>query len=118
MGYIYKNISGDTAQKLLTVSNLRNANIKAISMANIHSTNNVRLDLYLYNESTDQISANNYTPQTTTNTYYIIKHLVIPFGSSVVLEEQDLLIDYESPAYDVFVKLSGADSAVDIIINN
>ena len=120
MSYIYKNITGPTAEILFTKNDLRNAPIKAINMANIHASDRVKVDLYLYNtnDSTPPDANNDWTVVTTTNTYYIIKNLLVPYGSTVILEENDFLINYKVPQYDLYIKLSAADSAVDIIINN
>ena len=120
MAYIYKNITGNTAEILLTKIQLSNTPIKAINMANIHVSDNVKVDLYLYNtsDSTPPDANNDWTVVTTTNTYYIVKNLTFPVNSTVRLEKEDLLINYERIQYDLYIKLSAADSAVDIIINN
>ena len=119
MAYIYKNITGSTAEILLTKDQLRNNPIEAMNMSNIHVEDQVRIDLYLYNtsNSTPPDAYNNWNIVTTTNTYYLIKNLILSYGSTVMLEKEDLLIDYKSPAYDLYIKLHASDSAVDIIIN-
>ena len=119
MGYIYKNITGDTAEILLSKKQL-NAPIEKINICNIHSSDSVLVDLYLYNTSDSAVpdANNDWTVVTTTNTYYIIRYVKISKGSTLILEEDDLLINHESPKYDLYIKLDQSDSVVDIIINN
>ena len=120
MGYIYKNITGNTAEILLNKYKLSRPPLKKISICNIHSSNSVLVDLYLYNTNESDVpdANNDWTVITTTNTYYIIKYVKILKGSTLILEEDDLLIDSKSIEYDLYVKLDQSDSAVDIIINN
>ena len=129
MTYTYKNITGNTAQILMPMSTLQNAPIKRLNICNTHSSDSVKIDLYLYREELDldlgdathvvEIpSDNDYTVTTTTETYYILKSIDIPYATTLQLEENDLLINYISPKYNLYIKLDQSDSAVDIIINN
>ena len=119
MGYIYKNITGNTTAILLTRSELSNTPIKSINMSNIHASDSVSIDLYLYNtsDSNPPDAYNDWTVVTTDNRYYIFKSFSIPNGVAIILEGKDLLIDYNRSAYDLYIKLSASDSAVDIILN-
>jgi|2_EtaG_2_1085320.scaffolds.fasta_scaffold19498_2 hypothetical protein len=121
MSYIYKNITGDTVQVLLSKNELKNNNIKSMNICNIHASDRVAVDLYLYRTYGDAIGG--YEKDTETKTeesYYLINSLIIPNTVTLQLKDSDLLIDYETilPLYDLRIKLDAGDSAVDIIINN
>tara|TARA_R100001594_G_scaffold102334_1_gene137046 strand:+ start:3129 stop:3521 length:393 start_codon:yes stop_codon:yes gene_type:complete len=130
MIYTYKNITGNTAAILLESSELDRKPIKIMSLCNIHATDNVRIDLYLYSKDSINSSIlsgsyanvpdenNNWNQTETSNTYYIIKNLIVPFGSTVLMEAIDFVIDYNNSKYDLYIKLSESDSAVDVIIKN
>ena len=51
-----------------------------------------------------------------TDNYYIIKNVVIPFAATLVLDEE--LVNYNTNVYNLYIKLSAGDSAVDVIIKN
>ena len=121
MAYIYKNITGNTAQLLLSKNELKYNNIKNINICNIHDSDKVDVDLYLYRTYGDAIGGYEKDTETKTQeTYYLINSLTIPNTVTLQLKDSDLLIDYETilPLYALYIKLNAADSAVDIIINN
>ena len=123
MTYTYKNITGDTAEILLSYSDIKEHPISAMNLCNVHASDNVRIDLYLYRKynSSGPWQVDHYETQTTsarTSTYYMIKNLIIPYGSTVQLESSDFLIDYKGLNYDLYIKLNTADGAVDVIIKN
>ena len=137
MSTIYKNITGSTAQELYSINNLtdgptvgsqysptdlKNLRIKTINLANVHATDKVSVDLYLSRTyKTTGRTSSHYDSQNTadsTDTYYIFKGLVLPIGAALQLEGKDLYIDYENIIYDIYIKLSASDSAVDVIINS
>ena len=121
MSIIYKNITGSTAEVLYSISDLKESRIKTITLANIHTTDKVSVDLYLYGISSNPggSSSSQYVQSIdSTDTYYMYKAVVIPIGATLQLESKDLYIDYENVLYDIYIKLSAADSAVDVIINS
>lgn len=119
MAYTYKNITGNTAAILLNVNTLSNRPIKEMTVCNIHASENVNLDLYLSKTTiTDLPDSNNWTPMEKTNKYFIVKDLLVSHGTTVKFEKDDFLIDYKFTEYDLYIKLSESDSAVDVIINN
>ena len=94
-------VSTATAAELIDI-NTKLRPIKSISLANIHATDPVSVNMYLKNAAgTD---------------YYIIKNVVIPFATTLVLDEDE--VDYDTSVYNLYVKLSAGDSAVDVIIKN
>jgi hypothetical protein len=123
MIYTYKNITGSTAQELLDYSELKNKTIKCINLCNVHASDSVLVDLYLYKKP-----SSNYSPsyddhadvnnETITNlSYYILKNTKIPYGSTLQLEASDFLID-KNITQTLYIKLNASDSAVDVIIKN
>tara|TARA_R110002020_G_scaffold238021_1_gene450427 strand:- start:5653 stop:6015 length:363 start_codon:yes stop_codon:yes gene_type:complete len=120
MAYTYKNITGNSAQVLLSKNLLSNRPIEQIAICNSHSSDNVTIDLYLYKTNTSNVpdKNNDWTPVTTTNKYWIVRNFLISNGSTVKFEKDDFLINYKASEYDLYIKLSTADGAADIIINN
>ena len=121
MSYIYKNITGDTAEVLYSMIDLKESRIKTINLVNIHATDKVSVDLYLYRITSN--AGGSYSTEyvqsiDSTITYYMYKAVVIPIGATLQLESKDLYIDYENIIYDIYIKLSASDSAVDVIINS
>tara|TARA_R110002012_G_scaffold295194_2_gene491620 strand:+ start:1122 stop:1523 length:402 start_codon:yes stop_codon:yes gene_type:complete len=122
MSYIYKNITGLSAQKLLSANDYK-AYLTSINLANTHETDIAYVDLYItrtYDSTSEERlfvgDNNNWNAlETTTETYYIINSLAIPSRVSVLLEKDELKFDYT--LYDLYIKLDASDSAVDVIIN-
>jgi hypothetical protein len=91
-------ISGSTQVKVIDI-NTKTKPIKSMSLANIHASDSVSVAVFLANP---------------TDNYYILKNVVIPFGVTLILDEND--IDYDTSVYNLYVKLSAGDSAVDVIV--
>ena len=91
-------ISGSTQVKLISID-AKIRPLKSMSLANIHASDDVSVDVFLANP---------------TDNYYIIKNVVIPFATTLVLDRDD--IDYNTSVYNLYVKLSASDSALDVII--
>tara|TARA_R110000764_G_scaffold237640_1_gene333951 strand:- start:21 stop:389 length:369 start_codon:yes stop_codon:yes gene_type:complete len=122
MGYIYKNITGNTAIDL-EVRDIENNKYKlsTMTLCNTHATDSVSVNLYLNKiEGTDARSSvgdsGDWNPLETTNTsYYILNNIVMPNGSTLLLDSSYLKFDRSM--YKLYIKLSASDSAVDIILN-
>ena len=93
-------ISGSTQVKVIDI-NTKSRPIKSMSLANIHASDSVSVAVFLANP---------------TDNYYIIKNVVIPFATTLILDEDE--VDYDTSVYNLYVKLSAGDSAVDVIIKN
>tara|TARA_R110001583_G_scaffold162190_2_gene314353 strand:+ start:2003 stop:2344 length:342 start_codon:yes stop_codon:yes gene_type:complete len=112
MALQYSNITGSSAQVLVAKRKVRNAStgaidvtfssqdIKTISLCNIHATDDVIVALYIYDS--------------TLGTYYILKNVTIPNGSTLVLDSKDF--SYWNGDYELKIKLNAAGSAVDVMI--
>ena len=96
----YNKITGSTQVKLIDIdAKLRP--IKSMSLANIHASDDVSVGVFLANAS---------------DNWYILKNVVIPFGTTLVLNRDEL--DYTTSLFNLYVKLSASDSAVDVIIKS
>lgn len=96
----YHKITGSTQVKLIDIdAKLRP--IKSMSLANIHASDSVSVAVFLANPS---------------DNWYILKNVVIPFGTTLILEKDE--IDYNTSLFNLYVKLSAGDSAVDVIIRS
>ena len=81
-----------------------NVKIQSISLANVHASDSVSVNLYKEMRNTQ---------------VYIIKNLVIPKGVSLFLDHDNVKISSgktEKNGMGLYIKLSAADSAVDVII--
>tara|TARA_Y100001937_G_scaffold18647_1_gene25713 strand:+ start:4109 stop:4612 length:504 start_codon:yes stop_codon:yes gene_type:complete len=116
---IYKSISGNTATRL-DLMTTKEYNYNRISICNTHATDDVSVDLYLSyvtNERGEYKIAveNDYSDlEQFTEDYYILKNCLVPYGSTVILNEEDFYIN--NLKYRLYIKLSGASSSVDIMI--
>ena len=91
-------ISGSTQVKLIDIG-AKTKPIKSMSLANIHTTDAASVDVFLANP---------------TDNYYIIKNVVVPFATTLVLDADE--VDYDTSVYNLYVKLGAAGSTVDVII--
>jgi|VirMetMinimDraft_7_1064189.scaffolds.fasta_scaffold139369_1 hypothetical protein len=99
---LQNNISSANVLPAVLLSAGDNVNaIESISIANTHATDSVDVDLFIDSNSL--------------GTYYIIKSLTIPNGVSLVLDE-NLDFDNTSSGYSLYIKLSAADSTVDVLV--
>ena len=125
MSLIYKNITGNTAVTLIdsyTDGDI-SQKIDSINICNIHNTDSVDVDLYYsYTIYNPQIATDwNTTPTIEVDgngvesifNYYVIKNVTIP--KSVTLNLDNL--SFNNNLYLLVIKLSAADSAVDIVID-
>jgi hypothetical protein len=92
-------ITGSTQVKVIDIGAKLPKAIKSMSLANIHASDAVSVNVFLANP---------------TDNYYIIKNVVIPFAATLVLDRD--IIDYNTSVYNLYVKLSASDSALDVII--
>ena len=96
----YSKISGSTQVKLVDLGALVKP-ITSISLANIHASDSVSVEVFLANSS---------------DNWYILKNVVIPFAATLTLDRNE--INYTSSLFNLYIKLSASDSAVDVIIKS
>ena len=121
MSYIYQNITGNSA---VTLTDVPSENVLSISLANVHASDSVNVDLYITSviirgRKRSVPRGTDWTIDATddsTQTVYLFKNLTIPFANTLVLHKEDIF--YDPNAYKLLIKLSASDSAVDVIIQN
>ena len=94
----YSKITGSTQVKVIDLG-AKVKPIQSMSLANIHASDSVSVAVFLANP---------------TDNWYILKNVVIPFGTTLILDSDE--IDYTTSLFNLYVKLSASDSAVDVII--
>ena len=138
MSYKYLNITGDSERIIIgrtrpTVDGRSNTssssredssllrsfnNIESISLANVHDTDSVGVDLYVTIVAGERHylgkGGNWNALDADEEVFYFFKGLVIPNKVSLLIPKSD--INYDSKKYRLAIKLSASDSAVDMII--
>jgi hypothetical protein len=92
----YEKITNSTQVKIIDI-NTKTEKLTSMTLANIHSS-----------AATATVFLSN-----TTDNWYIIKDVVIPTGSTLKLESDEL--DYDADVFNLYVKLAGS-TPVDVII--
>jgi len=124
MYLIYKNITTTDA----TLLNSKGSDVlyNNITIVNTSASYSYSIDLYISQEVNNTTEGRTSVGQggdwnaldIVTQTYYILKTVKIPVGSTLVLEAHDLVID--AMKYDFYIKvndISGSGVTVDISIN-
>ena len=124
MPYLYNNITTTDA----TLLNPKGSDIvyNNITVVNTSASYSYSIDLYISKEGNNTTEKRTYVGQygdwnaldIVTQTYYILKTVKIPVGSTLVLEAHDLVIDALN--YDFYIKvndITGSGVTVDININ-
>ena len=138
MSYKYLNITGDSERIIIgrtrpTVDGRSNTssssredssllrsfnNNESISLANVHDTDSVGVDLYVTIVAGERHylgkGGNWNALDADEEVFYFFKGLVIPNKVSLLIPKSD--INYDSKKYRLAIKLSASDSAVDMII--
>jgi|TARA_R100001163_G_scaffold31815_1_gene24861 hypothetical protein len=97
---IYKNITGELTQELITVGS--GVSSSSISLTNIHGSNNCTVDLYIEKKLT--------------GIFYILKDVTLPIGATLT---HSLSFNNNINEFGLFIKLTKSASetpAVDVII--
>jgi alpha-D-ribose 1-methylphosphonate 5-phosphate C-P lyase len=116
MSLIYTNISGNTENTLIKVGSVET--LHSISFCNKHTTNTVSIDVYFWKSTLPNgYDSTNYNDQTVIESYYLLKNMTMPKGTTLILNAEDLAF-YDQYNYSFAVKLSDADSDVDVIRKN
>ena len=121
----YRNIEGSTAQILIPKLENESGSVE-MSIANIHSSNSVYVDLYFSKDTREDAEISreineldgsiDFTPQEiTSEDYYLFKNLEITIGNAVILDKTDLFI-YRNDLYDLMIKLNTSDGHVNVIL--
>ena len=97
---LQSNISGTTVTSVLAAGD-NVSKIQAIRITNTHASADATVDLFINSDSF--------------GTFYIIKNVLLPYGTSLVLEK-GLSFDNSTNGYNLYAKLGDSSSTVDIII--
>ena len=101
MATLHHSISGEITQELLAAGD--QVNVRSISLVNIHASAACTVDLYIEKQLT--------------GSFYLIKKLALPVGTTLVLEGNDVKFSNNTGEFGLFIKLTGSSaSAVDVII--
>ena len=121
--YRYRNLTGSAAIEITEDFDYFDNKFNYLSLANIHDTDAVNVDLYsTYTAESVNLAEweakghvnNDYTePTSQTETYYYMKNVTIPVGVSLQLSNTDFHLD---SSMRIYIKLSVSSSTVDLSI--
>jgi len=104
MATLQHNITTVLTQNLLAAGDKVN-DVKSITLANVDSTNDAKVDLFLNQGD---------------NNYYILKEVLIPLGSTLVLGQEDnIVFNNSSSGFSLRIQVDDGSTtavAVDVII--
>ena len=104
MATLQHNITTVLTQNLLAAGDKVN-DVKSITLANVDSTNDAKVDLFLNQGD---------------NNYYILKEVLIPLGSTLVLGQEDnIAFNNSSSGFSLRIQVDDGSTtavAVDVII--
>ena len=95
------NITGDSTQSLILPGD--SVHIESLSLANIHSSSPVTIDVYIEKKLTGR--------------FYVIKNYQLLHGSTLILDDKHINVNTSTGNWGLYIKLNNTDSAVDVIIN-
>jgi|TARA_R110000737_G_scaffold58150_1_gene84009 hypothetical protein len=95
----YFNITGVLTQELLAVGD--NYSVSSIQLVNTHATDSVTIDVFIEKQLT--------------GTFYLLKKVELPIGVTLVYDSKKF--SNRVGEFGLYIKLSAADSVVDVIIN-
>jgi len=95
----HSNITGTLTQELLAAGD--NVKVSKISLTNVHATDSCTINLYIEKQLT--------------GTFYLLKKMELPIGATLIYD--GVRFNNKSGEFGLYIKLSAADSAVDVIIN-
>ena len=93
------NITGALTQELLAAGD--NVKVSKISLTNVHATDSCTINLYIEKQLT--------------GIFYLLKKMELPIGATLIYD--GVRFNNKSGKFGLYIKLSAADSAVDVIIN-
>ena len=104
----YHNILGATARdnELVAIGDISRKAVKAIQITNIDASAAATIGLYLYKDSTDT---------TADQTIYILHDVVMPYTTSILLDDPNIL-KFDNSNYSLHIEV-GASDEIDVIIS-
>ena len=121
--YIHENLTGNSVHTLMDRDRNKDIYITGVTIANVHASDTVYVDLFLRSLNKQQAAGPDGTNQITDwnsldpvyTDLYIMKDVEITQNNTLILEPRE--VDYNSKEYSLVMQLNAADSAVDIMIN-
>jgi len=95
----YFNITGALTQELLSAGD--SVLVSSIQLVNTHATDSVTVDVFIEKKLT--------------GTFYLLKKINLPIGVTLVYDAAKF--NNRVGEFGLYIKLSAADSTVDVIIN-
>lgn len=116
MSYIYRNISDVEVATLIYLDELGERKVKSMSICNTHATDSVDVDLYYYRTEEIEEPENSWNePVLTSYSYHLLKNYTLLKGNTLLLNDYYDIV-FDNTKYSFLIKLSAADSTVDVII--
>mgnify|MGYP003143305562 CR=1 FL=1 len=117
--YLHKNVTGNTATVLIEKDTTYRYEIQNMTICNKHSSDAVVVDLFLRQRiipvKPEVELDNDFTSLTTTfSEVYLAKNVTIDFGTTLVLESNEL--DFDSTVFDFVIKLNNSKHKKEKII--
>ena len=101
----FHNLRGATTQdNELVALNDTKKGITSLQISNIHLTANATIDLYLFKDSTDA---------TASQTIYILNQIIMPSGTSLLLDKDE--VHFDNSVYSLYMNVGSGDT-VDVLI--
>tara|TARA_R100001510_G_C7624196_1_gene184399 strand:+ start:266 stop:580 length:315 start_codon:yes stop_codon:yes gene_type:complete len=101
---LYYNIAGSSSVTTELIAPNISINVKYLTICNTHASNDASITLFIQNSPTSG----------TTNTYNIVKAVVLPAKTTLMFDDEELF-SY-SDQYGLYITVGGSDT-VDVIIN-
>lgn len=102
----YHNLIGDTTRdnELIAINDIRKYGITSLQISNVHLTANATIDLYLFKDSTNT---------TASQTVYILNQIIMPSGTSLLLDKDE--VHFDNSVYSLYMNVA-AGNTVDVLI--
>ena len=101
---LYYNIAGSSSVTTELISPNINRRVSSLTVCNTHASNSASITLFIQNNPTSG----------TTNTYNIVKAVVLPAKTTLLFDNEDLF-NYNSQ-YGLYITVGSSDT-VDVVIN-
>jgi len=101
---LYYNIAGSSSVTTELISPNINRSVSSLTVCNTHASNSASITLFIQNNPTSG----------TTNTYNIVKAVVLPAKTTLLFDNEDLF-NYNSQ-YGLYITVGSSDT-VDVVIN-
>jgi dynactin complex subunit len=101
----YHNLLGATTRdnELVAINDTKHG-IKSLQISNVKSDAAATVDLYIFKDSTDTAAS---------QVVYILNQVVIPFGVSLFLNEDE--VHFDNSIWSLYMNVGGSDT-VDVLI--